>query len=665
MVNILTQRKSTLLFILLVLLTVPAGAQTKIDSLIASVALLPDTAKIQKLNAMAIQFFLKDIGVSRQLIDKALETSLAIQYPKGEGESSRLLCAVFSRQGQFVQALAMCQKAESIFSSLNAKSNLAEVFNNTGMVYIQQGQYPPALENFTKAVKIWQQLNQPLRVTPLIENIGMVYFRQEDFQLALSYFKESFQSYTEQNNEAAASKILVNMGAAYNRLQLHEQALDAHTRALAFFEKSNSVTGMGITYNNIGNVHKEMNNFQKALEFYMKSLALKKKMNDQVGIAVSLKNVAETYLNLNDLSKAKEYIDQSLKIAEETGAKEQIKDAYDILEKMYEKTKDFEKALVFEKRRAQAKDSIFSTDKTEQISRMRAIYETEKAEQEIKMAQLQAERKDAAIAVLNKENELKNSQRNFFVAVAGSLLVMVLLALYLYRQKQKSNALLSEKNLVIEKSLHERESLLKEIHHRVKNNLQIISSLLSLQSKSLHDTDAQGAISESRNRVKSMALIHEQLYQEDTISGVDMKDYLQRLVNSLTSSYGLDTDRVEIKIVADNILLDVDSAIPLGLIINELVSNSMKYAFPEKKSGTILVSLHNMMDELRLTVKDDGVGMDPTKKSNHSFGLSMVNSLMRKLKAEMNIVSDVAMPFGRQGTSVELVIRDFRKVAVG
>ena len=627
----------------------------------ASVALLPDTAKIQKLNALGIQFFLKDIGVSRQLIDKALETSLAIHYPKGEGESSRLLCAVFSRQGQFAQALIMCQKAEAIFSSLQAKSNLAEVFNNTGMVYIQQGQYPPALENFTKAVKIWQQLNQPLRVTPLIENIGMVYFRQEDFQLALNYFKECFQSYTEQNNEAAASKILVNMGAAYNRLQLHEQALDAHTRALAFFEKSNSVTGMGITYNNIGNVHKEMNNFQKALEFYMKSLALKKKMNDQVGIAVSLKNVAETYLNLNDLSKAKEYIDQSLKIAEETGAKEQIKDAYDILAKMYEKTKDYERALNFEKKRAQAKDSLFSTDKSLQISRMRAIYETEKAEQQTKISKLQAaydvEKKDAAIAVLNKENDLKNSQRNFFVAVAGSLLVMVLLALYLYRQKQKSNALLTEKNLVIEKSLHERESLLKEIHHRVKNNLQIISSLLSLQSKSLTDTDAQGAISESRNRVKSMSLIHEQLYQEDTISGVDMKDYIQRLVNSLTSSYGLDTERVEIKIVADNILLDVDSAIPLGLIINELVSNAMKYAFPEQKSGTILISLHEMMSELKLIVHDNGVGMDPAKKSNQSFGLSMVNSLMRKLKAEMNIVSDV-------GTSVELVIRDFRKVAI-
>jgi two-component sensor histidine kinase len=207
----------------------------------------------------------------------------------------------------------------------------------------------------------------------------------------------------------------------------------------------------------------------------------------------------------------------------------------------------------------------------------------------------------------------------------------------------------------IRKSLHEKEILLKEIHHRVKNNLQIISSLLSLQSRSLHDTSAQDAISESRNRVKSMSLIHEQLYQDDIMSGVDMKDYLERLVKSLTASYALDTDRVQVKLATDPLLLDVDTAIPLGLILNELVSNSMKYAFPELRSGVIKVSLTERVSELRLVVEDDGVGFDASKKSDQSFGLSMIRSLMRKLKAEMNIVSEA-------GTTVELVIHDFKKV---
>ena len=618
--------------------------QSKYDSLISTVSHLADTAKIQKLNALAIQVFTNDLTLARQLVEKALQTSRTIGYAKGEGEASRLMCNVLTREGQFAQALTMCQKAEAIFSSLHLKANLALVYNGMGMIHIQQGQYPPALENFTKAVKIWQEENQPNRVTALNENIGMVYFRQEDYSSALKYFKDSYDGYKLQGNEPNASKILVNIGATYNQLKMPDKALEAHLQSLAFFEKVNMTQGMAIAYNNIGNVYSEVKNYPKAIQYFEKSLEVKKKQNDQVGIAVSQKNIAEAYLNTNDLGKAKQYIDQSLRIAEATGAKEQMKDAYEILSKIFDRTHDYEKALAFEKKRAQAKDSLFSLSKTEEISRMRALYETEKAEREAALANIKTAQKDASILVLNKENELKNSQRNYFIVAAALLLALALLAFYLFRQKQKS--------------LREREGLLKEIHHRVKNNLQIISSLLSLQSKSLTDTDAQGAISESRNRVKSMSLIHEQLYQEDTISGVDMKDYMQRLVSSLTSSYGLDTERVEIKITADNILLDVDSAIPLGLIINELVSNSIKYAFPEKKSGTILVSLHEMMSELKLKVEDNGVGMDPSKKSNQSFGLSMVNSLMRKLKADMNIVSEA-------GTSVELVIRDFKKVGFG
>ena len=180
---------------------------------------------------------------------------------------------------------------------------------------------------------------------------------------------------------------------------------------------------------------------------------------------------------------------------------------------------------------------------------------------------------------------------------------------------------------------------------------------MSLQSKSLSDSAAQGAIAESRNRVKSMSLIHEQLYQEDTISGVQMNDYINRLVSSLSSSYGLDTERVNLRIEVENILLDVDSAIPLGLIVNELVSNSMKYAFPEQRTGSILISLKDTASELLLLVKDNGVGMDASKNSNQSFGLSMVNSLMRKLKAEMTIISQA-------GTSVEITIKDFKKITL-
>jgi len=633
-----------------------ASAQSKADSLIATVSHLPDSIKVRDLNLLANKTLFSDIALSRQLTEHALAVSVSINSLKGEASSATQLCAILNQQGQFVKALEMCERAQVIYIRLNDKTGMAVAYNNTGMVYNQQGQYAQALENLTEALKIRQVLNQKDFIASTIENIGIIHFRQGDYQLALDYFKESYENYKLINNSAGATKILVNLGATYNRLKMPAKALEAHKQSLAYFEETNNVRGKGIAYNNMGTAYSELKDYKKAIDFFRKSLEQKQKLNDKAGLSITLQNIAEGYLNLNDLEKAKEHIDQSLKIAEEIGAKEQIKDAYNILSKVYEKSKDYEKALKYEKKLTAAKDSLFSSDKTEQISRMRAMYETEKAEQQAALAKMQTAQKEADLALLNKDNEIKSKQRNFLIAVASSLFMAALLVFYLYQQKQKSNALLVDKNAIIEKSLLEREALLKEIHHRVKNNLQIISSLLSLQSKTLNDAGAQGAITESRNRVKSMSLIHEQLYKEDTISGVDMKDYIQRLVNSLTSSYGLDTDRVEIKVMADDILLDVDSAIPLGLIINELVSNSVKYAFPELKSGTILISLRDMMNELRLTVQDDGVGMSINTQNDQSFGLSMINSLMRKLKAEMNIVSSA-------GTSVELVIKDFKKVS--
>ena len=656
------------LTLLLVILSVGLYGQSKTDSLIALLPQLSDTSRIHVLNTIALQLSFKDIAKSQQYAEQALETSRTTNYQKGEAESLCTMCSIMGQKGQFSQGLDLCRNALAIYERSASKPGQADVLNRIGSIYSLQGEYSLALENFFKALKIRQELNQKIEATLLVENIGIVYFRQGDYKLALDYFKESYESYQEQNNAAAASKILVNLGATYNRLKMPAKALEANLLSLAYFEKTNSSTGIGIASNNVGNVYFELKDYRKAISYYEKSLAIKQKMNDKRGIAVSYRNIAEAYLGLSDLAKAKTNIDQSLKIAEEIGAKEQIKDAYLILSQMFEMAKNYEEALIYEKKSAQAKDSLFSSEKTEQISRMRAMYETEKAEQQTELAKVQAaldiNKKDAAISLLNKENEIKSTERNFLIAVVGSLLLMSGLIFYQFKLKQKSSVLLTEKNIEIEKSLQERETLLKEIHHRVKNNLQIISSLLSLQSKNTNDAATQGAISESRNRVKSMSLIHEQLYQEDTISGVEMKDYITRLVSSLTSSYGLDTDRIDIQIEAENVLLDVDSAIPLGLIINELVSNAMKYAFPDQRTGVILISLKDNMNELLLRVQDDGVGMDTSKKTNQSFGLSMVNSLMRKLKAEMNIVSQTGLAADRQGTSVQLTIKDFKKITL-
>jgi PAS domain S-box-containing protein len=181
----------------------------------------------------------------------------------------------------------------------------------------------------------------------------------------------------------------------------------------------------------------------------------------------------------------------------------------------------------------------------------------------------------------------------------------------------------------INESLEEKEILLKEIHHRVKNNLMIISSLLNLQSSYIKDKASQDVFKESQNRAKSMALIHEKLYQSTDLKRIDFGDYISSLATKLFHTYNADPSLIKLKINAENILLDINTAIPLGLIVNELITNSLKYAFPDGKPGKINVDFHTQDDHYEFTVKDNGIGFpeDLDYQNTDSLGLQLINSL--------------------------------------
>ena len=192
----------------------------------------------------------------------------------------------------------------------------------------------------------------------------------------------------------------------------------------------------------------------------------------------------------------------------------------------------------------------------------------------------------------------------------------------------------------IKASLREKEVLLQEIHHRVKNNLQVVSSMLYLQSKNIKDKETLEMFQESEKRVRSMALVHERLYQSQDLARIDLAEYIQSLTNYLFRSYGADSNVITLKINADDILLDIDTAIPCGLIINELVSNSLKHAFSGGREGEICIELRADDDgRSTLIVSDNGVGFpeDLDFRNTESLGLQLVNMLTRQLEGTIEL----------------------------
>lgn len=184
----------------------------------------------------------------------------------------------------------------------------------------------------------------------------------------------------------------------------------------------------------------------------------------------------------------------------------------------------------------------------------------------------------------------------------------------------------------LKKSISEKVVLLKEIHHRVKNNLQIISSLLELQSDYIKEGKAREIIKTSQDRVKLMALIHEQLYQSPDLSKIGFAAYIRELTNYLIASYGVNPDLIKFEKDIENIYLDVDTAIPYGLIINELITNSIKHAFPNNRPGTIYIKLRSMDNYFTITVSDDGIGFPDNLdfRNTKSLGLQLVSLLEKQ-----------------------------------
>ncbi len=189
-------------------------------------------------------------------------------------------------------------------------------------------------------------------------------------------------------------------------------------------------------------------------------------------------------------------------------------------------------------------------------------------------------------------------------------------------------------------SLREKEILLKEIHHRVKNNLQVISGLLDLQSHHLKSREDRELFKESRNRIATMALIHEDLYRRVNLSQVDFADYVRNLCENLMVSYGVDESRIKLRIEAENAVMVVDTAIPCGLIINELVTNSLKHAFPGERTGTISISFRQLKDsDYLLVVSDDGIGISERIDIDNTdtLGMHLVNIMTSQLGGTMEI----------------------------
>ena len=280
-------------------------------------------------------------------------------------------------------------------------------------------------------------------------------------------------------------------------------------------------------------------------------------------------------------------------------------------------------------------DSNFRVSKIRQAEELQVMYQTEEKENQIALLSQQAE--------LEKAN-LKQATLFRNVTIAGIITTLIIAGL-LYRQsrlRKKHNIITNQKNEQLQHFLTEKEWLLKEIHHRVKNNLQIVMSLLNSQSAYIDNAPALTAIHDSQHRVHAMSLIHQKLYNSENVSSIDMKFYIRELVSYLAESFNTG-QRIRFEYDLEPLEMDVSQAVPLGLILNEAITNALKYAFPNDRNGTITISLTNTSaNNYLLTISDNGIGMpsQPGNRRAGSLGISLMTGLAEDLEGKFTIEND-------------------------
>jgi len=239
-----------------------------------------------------------------------------------------------------------------------------------------------------------------------------------------------------------------------------------------------------------------------------------------------------------------------------------------------------------------------------------------------------------------------------FIAICGAIFLTAFELIFRLGRRLMEKGTALEEEVVerqkaqhqAETSLKEKELLLREIHHRVKNNLQIVSSLLRLQSRRIDDAKTVEILNDSRSRISAMSLIHESLYKPSSLSSVSLREYVLELTFKLFDFYGVDADLIALVIDVEPITLNIDTATPCGLIINELVTNSLKYAFPAERSGAITITMKRTGESgYLLQVGDNGVGLPPVLdiRQTQSLGLQLVVNLVEKqLQGELEVRRD-------------------------
>ncbi|RPD41398.1 histidine kinase dimerization/phosphoacceptor domain -containing protein [Chitinophaga barathri] len=576
--------------------------------------------------------------------------------------------------------------------------------NYLSIIYRSRGSLNMALEHSLKSIRLQEGGKNPENIHSLYEKVGDIYANLGQPAKSIVWYQHALDAVDHHPPadfdyiiQSKLAQEMVKNGKAKEALALLLQMFRQFPPQ-TFYSKASMHNALAICYNTLGR-------YDLAEKYFLEnaSNAERIRMSDKVYTEMHY-NIGKFYLERGEFMRADYHLKKSLRYTADIASVASAKDVHLLLFRSDSARGDLLSAIQHYQQYKSFNDSIFNSLTSRQIHELQIQYETEKKDQDLvlkekdillkeqdillltrqgildksqleqallkrKQIETEADRKDQElklnIQLLAKQKELQESQERMLAQEkihrkatyggVGLLLVILGLLYYSYQMKRRSNKRLEAKqkeinqqNVSLQHLVSEKEWLLKEIHHRVKNNLQIVMSLLNSQSAYLQDA-ALGAIRDSQHRVQAISLIHKKLYQTDDVAMIDMPQYIHELAEYLMDCFDT-SQNIRFDLQVANIKMDVSRAVPLGLILNEAITNSIKYAFPQKRDGAISVKLERQAGGCAvLTIADDGVGLPPDfdHLKSSSLGMSLMQGLSEDLGGHFSL-------HGRQGTHISV-----------
>jgi two-component sensor histidine kinase len=571
-------------------------------------------------------------------------------------------------QGEYVQGYSELLEVLALYRSIGYRK-LHYTYDLLAAANQYLSNYQEAIRYGLASVESAQATKDTAHINLFYRRLGLLHEQLSQWEEGLHFFRKALANRRQEKDPVKVvliAKLMVSNLLAQGKAR---EAFDFFTKIVKEHPPVNEFSNLQAAVA-LAECHLALKQYPQAEKYFLQMIDIEKTMREKRPSKVdNYRRIGNFYLITRQYGKAHHYLDAALRLNTLKVSMKYTADIHLLLFRADSAQGRYQEAIVHYQRYKSLNDSIFNEKQSKQIAGLQIQYKTREKEQNI--------------ALLTKQNEIQQArlkQKDFLqqviVAGAGMLLFLLGLGYNRYRLKLRSNRLLEAKqqeineknqrlqqllgekdNLLEEKEhlithqdyilgekddlLREKEWLLREVHHRVKNNLQIVMSLLSSQASYLEDEKALLAIQESQNRIHAISLSHQKLYMSEKIALIEMASYIREVVEYLHDALQMQ-DQVAFNLSVDPIELNGAIAVPLGLIINEAVTNSLKYAFPEGRKGQVSIHLrHSDPLGCLLTIADDGIGLPPDfdLSRSRSLGMTLMKGLSKQLDGSLKIES--------------------------